>query len=66
LTCYRFLLADPRQTGFLDMATIDQEPGARLLASEYGGRVALELWCETRPQARPFPANDAARMLAPA
>ncbi|HEX8668367.1 MAG TPA: hypothetical protein VF727_08355 [Allosphingosinicella sp.] len=60
MTCYRFLLAQPqRRPGFLDAATIDQEPGSILIAREYAVARALELWREPWQALRLSPANDA-------
>lgn len=60
MTCYRFLLARPERAGFLDEATIDQEPGSVLVAHEYRGRRAIELWVEPWRARRMSAANDAA------
>ncbi|HEX8526370.1 hypothetical protein [Allosphingosinicella sp.] len=58
MTCYRFLLAQPDRTGFLDEATIDQDPAAVLVAHEYRARHASELWLEPWSAPRLVPAND--------
>ena len=60
MTCYRFLLATPERTGFLDAATIDQEPGSVLVAHEYGESRAIELWVEPWRAPRMSAANDRA------
>ncbi len=62
MSCYRFLLALPERAGFLDEATIDQEPGAVLVAHEYRHRRAIELWLEPWRRPRLVPANDRGRL----
>jgi hypothetical protein len=61
MSCYRFLLAQPqRRPGFLDAATIDQEPGSVLIGRKYARDFAIELWREPWQALRLRPANDAA------
>jgi hypothetical protein len=61
MTCYRFLLAQPEErTGFLDEATMDQEPGSVLVAHEYRASRAIELWVEPWTAPRLHAANDRA------
>jgi hypothetical protein len=58
MACYRLLLAELDPPGFLDEATFDQECGALLIAREYGGNGAIELWLEPSIGRCKSPAND--------